>query len=142
MPTCFERLPAGAINVCCGRLAVCALAHIRHPRAVSIESAPWACFLRLHARLPSLRNSLNHSTTLAIPAHSSHWSNESGTVPKARLRKSRLTTATCSSSDSVIAPQSHGLTNRCVNALAVSERALKQVNKLVNMSTVKPACGQ
>jgi len=93
----------------------------------------------LHARLTGLLSSLYHSTTLAIEVHSSHWSNASGTVPKARLRKARLTTATCNSADSAIAPQSHGLTNRCLNALVVSERALKQVNKLVNTSTVKPA---
>ena len=93
----------------------------------------------LNARLSSLRTSLNHSTTLAIAAHSSHCSNSSGTVPKARLRKSRLTTATCSSTDSAIAPQSHGLTNRCANALAVSERALKQLNSWAKTSTVKPA---
>ena len=48
-----------------------------------------ASFHRPTARLTSLRSSLYHSTTLDIAAHSSHWSKSSGTVPKARLRKSR-----------------------------------------------------
>ena len=94
---------------------------------------------RPHARLTSLRSSLYHNTTLAIAAHTSHWSNASGTVPKATLRKSRLTTATCNSSDNAIAPQSHGLTNRWANALMVPERALKAFNKCAKTSTVKPA---
>ena len=50
-----------------------------------------------------MRNSLHHSTTLAIAAHSSHWSNASGTVPNAAFRNSRLTTATCSTGNSAIA---------------------------------------
>ena len=104
-----------------------------------MESAGQAYFLRLHARFTSLLSSLYHSTTLAIAVHSSHWSNVSGTVPKARLRKSRLTTATCSSSYSAIAAQSHGLANKCTNALVVSERALKALTKWARTSTVKPA---
>ena len=47
---------------------------------------------RPHARLTSLRNSLTHSTALAIAAHSSHCSNVSGT-------------ATCSSADRADLPK-------------------------------------
>ena len=83
---------------------------------------------RLNARPTSLRTPLNHRTTLVIAAHSSHWSNVSCTVPpKATLRKPEWTTAACSNTDTAIAPQSQRLTNKCANALAVSERALMQL---------------
>ena len=80
-----------------------------------LKRAPPACARR------------NTNTALAIASHSSHWLSVSGSVPKSRLKKPEWTTATCSSTDTAIAPQSQRLTNKCANALAVSERALMQL---------------
>ena len=48
---------------------------------------------RVQSRRNSFRTSLNQSTPLAIATHTHHWPAESGTVPKAMLRKDRCRTA-------------------------------------------------
>ena len=50
---------------------------------------------RRSERAASFRSSLNQSTTLPIAMQTSHWSQLSGTVPKAVLRNPIWTTATC-----------------------------------------------
>ena len=89
-------------------------------------------------RFTSLRSSLIHSTALAIVTQPSHWLASSGTVPKAALRKARWTTATCNATDRAMALHSHGLAKTRWNALAVSERALKQLKSWAKTRTVKP----
>jgi len=76
---------------------------------------------------------------LAIATHTHHWPAESGTVPKARLRKCRCTTAPCSPADNATATHSQRFENAAWNAEAVAERALKQLNSCVSTSTVKAA---
>jgi len=83
---------------------------------------------RRSERARSFRSSLNQSTTLPIAMQTSHWSQLSGTVPKAVLRNPMCTTAIWRTTDSAMAPHSHRLTNKWWNALVVSERALKQLN--------------
>ena len=61
----------------------------------------------MHLGFASLRTSLCASTTPSIVAHSSHWSNVSGTVPNARLRKPKWMTATCSGTDTDTDTRSH-----------------------------------
>ena len=113
-----------------GALFVAALT-IRRPQALN---GP-----RVHLRLAHLRSSLNHSTPLAIAMHTPHCSSESGAVPKARFRGSMCTTATCRPAESATMAHSHRLANRPLNALRVSDRALKQLKSCASTSTVKPA---
>ena len=102
---------------------------------------------RRDGRIDSPRAAQHQLAQLAEPQHAAGHRDadaptdrgSSGTVPNATLSKPRCTTATCSSTDSAIAPHSHGLTNRWRKALMVSERALKQLNSWANTSTVKPA---
>jgi hypothetical protein len=55
----------------------------------------------------SLRASLNHSTPLAMVTQTPHWLAESGTVPNARFKNGRCTTAACNAADRPTAAHSH-----------------------------------
>src|SRR5688572_27838942 len=89
------------------RAFICVLLH----HYVAIFAARERISRFVIVRRSHFRSSLIHRTRLAIAAHVNHCSSESGTVPKATLRKPRLTTATCSTTDSTIAPHNHGFTN-------------------------------
>jgi len=87
----------------------------------------------------ALRASLAQSTPLAATTHTAHWAPESGVVENAWLSPPTCTTATWSSTETPIAAHSHRFTKSRRNALAVSERAFRQLNNWASTSTVKPA---
>ena len=76
---------------------------------------------------------------LPIEKQTSHSPGVSGAVPKAKLSGARWTTATCNAPEKATAPYSQRLTNRWLNALTVSERALKQLKSWAKTKTVNPA---
>ena len=110
-----------------------------NPRPVPATAERAARIARPIVRAIALRSSSYQSTPLAIAAQTSHWSGASGTVPKARFRKPRFTTASCSSTEPAIAAHSQRFTNRCRNALIDSERELKQLNSCAKTSVVNAA---